>query len=64
MLGMTVLAEGVETENQLQRLRTRHCGEAQGYLFSRPRPLADVPELCRMLTPRQTADEGFCAPLP
>jgi diguanylate cyclase (GGDEF)-like protein len=38
-LGMEVVAEGVETEQQLKFLRDRHCDFAQGYLFSRPLPL-------------------------
>jgi diguanylate cyclase (GGDEF)-like protein len=51
-LGMTVLAEGVETEDQLQRLHAVNCGEAQGYLFSRPCPTDKVAALCRMLSQR------------
>jgi diguanylate cyclase (GGDEF)-like protein/PAS domain S-box-containing protein len=35
-LGMTVVAEGVETPDQLARLGTLGCEFAQGYLFSRP----------------------------
>ncbi len=35
-LGMEVVAEGVETEVQLEFLRLRACDAAQGYLFSRP----------------------------
>lgn len=35
-LGITVIAEGVETEAQLVQLREMGCGLAQGYLFSRP----------------------------
>ncbi len=35
-LSMTVVAEGVETEEQLAYLRDRGCGIAQGYLFSKP----------------------------
>lgn len=35
-LGMTVLADGVETEQQLDYLRERDCDFAQGYLISHP----------------------------
>ncbi len=43
-LGMTVTAEGVENEAQLEFLRRRGCDRAQGFLFSRPLPLAAVNE--------------------
>ena len=46
-LGLTVLAEGVERENQLEFLQARSCTEAQGYLFSEPVPEA---EFRRLLT--------------
>ena len=35
---MKTVAEGVETSEQLQRLRAMKCDQAQGYLFSRPVP--------------------------
>jgi EAL domain-containing protein (putative c-di-GMP-specific phosphodiesterase class I) len=35
-LGMVTTAEGVETEDQLSRLRLEGCTEVQGYVFSRP----------------------------
>ena len=38
VLGMEVIAEGVETEEQAQRLRELNCRIAQGFLFSRPLP--------------------------
>ncbi len=41
-LGMTTTAEGVETEEQLDRLREVGCTEVQGFLFDRPRPLAEI----------------------
>ncbi len=41
-LGMTTTAEGVETLDQLCRLRTEGCTEVQGYFFSKPKPAAEV----------------------
>jgi EAL domain-containing protein (putative c-di-GMP-specific phosphodiesterase class I) len=41
-LNMTTVAEGVETEVQLDMLRLAGCPEAQGYLFSRPRPAHEL----------------------
>jgi diguanylate cyclase (GGDEF)-like protein len=53
-LGMATTAEGVETQDQLDRLRVERCTEVQGYLFSPPCPAAEVPALLRRLrTPEQ-----------
>jgi EAL domain-containing protein (putative c-di-GMP-specific phosphodiesterase class I) len=44
-LGIFVVAEGVETEEQAERLKTLGCDEAQGYLFGRPQPPEEIAKL-------------------
>jgi diguanylate cyclase (GGDEF)-like protein len=44
-LDVGVTAEGVETSDQLRRLREQGCDFAQGYLFSRPAPAGELAEL-------------------
>jgi diguanylate cyclase (GGDEF)-like protein len=41
-LGMTVVAEGVETAEQLAMLQALSCDEVQGYFIARPMPAQDV----------------------
>jgi len=44
-LGITTTAEGVETRDQFDQLVSEGCVEVQGYLFGRPMPAAEVPEV-------------------
>jgi EAL domain-containing protein (putative c-di-GMP-specific phosphodiesterase class I) len=44
-LRLRVVAEGVETDDQLAFLTARRCDQAQGYLFGPPRPAKDCTEL-------------------
>jgi len=45
VLGMNVVAEGVETKEQLKILRDLHCEYGQGYYFSRPSNAADAEKI-------------------
>lgn len=40
-LGIDIVAEGIETEEQYEFLKARVCKEAQGYLFGKPMPAGD-----------------------
>jgi diguanylate cyclase (GGDEF)-like protein len=60
-LGLRVVAEGAESEGQLQFLRRHHCDELQGYYFSRPVPGADFAAMLaegKRLAPASDADEA------
>ena len=49
-LGLEVIAEGVETEEQLDFLQGKGCRLFQGYYFSRPKPAEEFIELLRIKT--------------
>jgi diguanylate cyclase (GGDEF)-like protein len=44
-LGIETTAEGVETKEQLERVRLEGCTEAQGYYIGEPRPAREIPAL-------------------
>jgi diguanylate cyclase (GGDEF)-like protein/PAS domain S-box-containing protein len=48
-LGLTVTAEGIETQDQLEVLRSLACDEGQGYLFQRPQPAEVIGDLLQQL---------------
>jgi len=52
-LGMATIAEGVETPDQLARIRAEGCMSVQGYLFSRPVPVEQVSRLIAEFAARQ-----------
>ena len=54
-LGIATTAEGIETNEQLERVRAEGCTEVQGYLFSPPRPAADLGPLLRGVGVKQAA---------
>ena len=56
-LGLRVIAEGVETEPQLQFLRTKDCDEVQGYYFYKPMPPEEIEGICAHPALAGTVDE-------
>lgn len=57
-LGMSVLAEGVETLEQVNYLRSRGVDSAQGYLFAPPLPASSYIALVEAMEPRQIGAEA------
>ena len=55
-LNLKVIAEGVETEAQLAFIQSRHCDEAQGYLFGKPMP---AEAFTKILQTRPVVMPGF-----
>jgi len=56
-LGMVTTGEGVETVEESSYLKSQGCTEAQGFLFSKPRPANEVPDMLlnRSKVPRAVA---------
>ncbi len=54
-LGMATIAEGVETSEELARIRANGCTSVQGYLFSKPVPTEGVADLIAQFAPAQSS---------
>jgi EAL domain-containing protein (putative c-di-GMP-specific phosphodiesterase class I) len=63
VLGMDVVAEGIETSEQYHLLRNLGCRYGQGFLFARPMPVETLNMLLR-LPGRVLPDPGISTPLP
>lgn len=63
-LKMKVIAEGVETMEQLDFLAAHGCDEAQGYYFSRPRPWQELAESLQVVEDQPASDMSCFPPNP
>src|SRR6185369_15586952 len=54
-LRIVTTAEGVETQEQFDRLAAEGCNQVQGFLFSAPRPPREIERMIRDLTPAMAA---------
>ena len=59
-LGVGVLAEGVETERQLEVVRALGCEQAQGYLFTQPAPAREARALLTKMWGRRPLPTPGC----
>ncbi len=57
-LRLDLIAEGIETEAQLEQIKTYDCHEIQGYYYSRPLPAEQMTELLKMPNPWRSKVEG------
>jgi diguanylate cyclase (GGDEF)-like protein len=62
--GMTTVAEGVETLEQLRCLEDEGCAQVQGYLISPPRPASEIPSMIRKFEADAAATEELAAAPP
>jgi EAL domain-containing protein (putative c-di-GMP-specific phosphodiesterase class I) len=60
--GMTTVAEGVETIEQLRCLEDEGCAQVQGYLISPPRPASEILAIIRKFDADADAAEAASAP--
>lgn len=51
-LGLKTIAEGIETERQLEILRSIKCDMVQGYYLSRPMPAGDIERMLPRISPK------------
>jgi diguanylate cyclase (GGDEF)-like protein/PAS domain S-box-containing protein len=58
-LGMTVIAEGVETEAQLEQLKNLNCSSAQGFYFAKPMCFEDIEKFLNEKATLPVADNNF-----
>lgn len=64
IMGMKIVAEGVETQEQLEQLQQMNCDYIQGYHYSRPLPVPDFVEFVQEHMPAQKASMIELAPEP
>jgi EAL domain-containing protein (putative c-di-GMP-specific phosphodiesterase class I)/GGDEF domain-containing protein len=63
-LGLATVAEGIEEEEQAEILASLGCELGQGWLFGRPVPAEEVPDVIARLSPRTSAgDDSIGIPL-
>ncbi len=60
-LGLSVVAEGVETEAQARKLQALGCEVAQGFYFSRPKPAAAIEDQLRQSLAEPSLDRSTIA---